>query len=57
MDGLTTPLFLGGLRHEQLTSNQMDGDCRLKALPGGTSSPSISPRPKWVGAQRVVLSM
>ena len=34
------PLFLGRLKPERLTSNKN----------GGTSSPSISPRPQWAGA-------
>ena len=48
MDGLTKPPFLGRLRHERLTSNQMVSI--LKALPGDTISPSISPRLQWAGA-------
>ena len=44
MDGLTKPLFLGRLRHVIIWSVS-----RLEALPGGTSSPSIYPRPQWAG--------
>ena len=52
MDGLTKPLYLGRLRLERLTSYQMVGQYFvniLEALPGGTTSPSISPRPQWAG--------
>ena len=45
MDSLNKSHFLSRLRHERLTGNQM-----LEALPGGTSSLSISPRPQWAGA-------
>ena len=50
------PLFLGRLRPERLTSNPIASQ-QCKALPGGTSSPSISPGPQWAGARIFEIKM
>ena len=46
MNGLTKPHFLDRPRHERLTKS--DGRS-VDYQSGSTSSPSISPRPKWAG--------
>ena len=46
------PLFLSKLRPERLTSNQMVSE---QALPGGTSSPSISLGPNGWGPLNIFL--
>ena len=62
MDDLTQPLFLGRLRLQRLTSNQMaersSEESKTKdPLPGSTSSPSISHRPQWAGAPACMAGM
>ena len=47
IDGLTSITFPGQAR--RLTSNQMDSQLSVEALPGGTSSPSISLGPNGRG--------
>ena len=48
------PPFLGRLRPERLTIIQISSQ-HCKALPGGTSSPSISLGPNAKGGDRVYL--
>ena len=47
------PLFMGKPRPKRLTSNHMVSQKRRIALPGDTSSPSISLSPNWAGPIQV----